>query len=262
MLLALDIGNTNVHIGLWNGTDWGQTWRVRTVRDKMPDEYAVLLRDFLGGFDQVHAVVVSSVVPSLTSAFVEFCERYLNLAPLVISSRINTGIAIQVDQPEQVGADRIVNSAAAHTLYGGPAIIVDFGTATTFDVIAHDGSYIGGSIAPGIGIARDALVGRAAQLYQVALQPPPSPLGRNTTHALQSGLFWGYVGLIEGLVTRLRNTLTAENTHGQPIKVIATGGLAPLFREHTTVIDQIAPLLTLDGLRIIYELNQTKPNHD
>ena len=147
-------------------------------------------------------------------------------------------------------------SVAAHTLYGGPAIIVDFGTATTFDMIAHDGSYIGGSIAPGIGIARDALVGRAAQLYQVALQPPPNPIGRNTTHALQSGLFWGYIGLIEGLVNRLRDAMALEHANGQPIKVIATGGLAPLFREQTTVIDQIAPLLTLDGLRILYALNQ------
>ena len=256
MLLALDIGNTNIHIGLWHGSEWGQTWRVRTVRDKMPDEYAILLRDFLGGFDAVDAVVVSSVVPSLTGAFVEFCQNYLKIDPLVVSSRIKTGIAIRVDQPEQVGADRIVNSVAAHMLYGGPAIIVDFGTATTFDMIAHDGSYIGGSIAPGIGIARDALVGRAAQLYQVALQPPPNPIGRNTTHALQSGLFWGYIGLIEGLVNRLRDAMALEHANGQPIKVIATGGLAPLFREQTTVIDQIAPLLTLDGLRILYELNQ------
>ncbi|MHB8628189.1 MAG: type III pantothenate kinase [Aggregatilineales bacterium] len=254
MLLALDIGNTNVLIGLWDGVAWTQTWRVRTVRDKMPDEYAVLLRNFLGSFESIHAVAISSVVPSLTSAFTELCKRYFQLEPLVVSTRINTGIAVRVDQPEQVGADRIVNSLAAHTLYGGPAIVVDLGTATTFDVVARDGSYIGGSIAPGIGIARDALVGRTAQLYQVALQPPPDPIGRNTTHALQSGLFWGYVGLIEGLVARLRTAM--PDGDGRDAKVIATGGLAPLFKEHTTIIDRIAPLLTLDGLRILYDVNQ------
>ncbi len=255
MLLALDIGNTNVLIGLWDGSTWTQTWRVRTVRDKMPDEYAVLLRNFLGSFDAIQSVAISSVVPSLTSAFTEVCKHYFQLEPLVVSTKINTGIAVRVDQPEQVGADRIVNSLAAHTLYGGPAIVVDLGTATTFDVIARDGSYIGGSIAPGIGIARDALVGRTAQLYQVALQPPPDPIGRNTTHALQSGLFWGYVGLIEGLVARLRAAM--PDGDGRDAKVIATGGLAPLFKEHTKIIDRIAPLLTLDGLRILYDLNQS-----
>jgi type III pantothenate kinase len=255
MLLAIDIGNTNVLIGLWDGVAWTQTWRVRTVRDKMPDEYAVLLRDFLGSFDGVQAVTISSVVPSLTTAFTELCKRYFQLDPLVVSTQINLGIAVRADQPEQVGADRIVNSLAAHTLYGGPAIVVDLGTATTFDVVARDGSYIGGSIAPGIGIARDALVGRTAQLYQVALQPPPDPIGRNTTHALQSGLFWGYVGLIEGLVARLRDAM--PDGEGRVAKVIATGGLAILFKEHTKIIDRIAPLLTLDGLRILYDLNHS-----
>ena len=252
MLLALDIGNSNIHVGLWNGTAWAHTWRARTVRDKMPDEYAVLLRDFLGGYEQVSGVVIGSVVPPLTSAFIELANRYVEVEPVVVSAHINTGIRVDVDNPDQVGADRIVNAAAVHHLYGGPAIVIDFGTATTFDVIAHDGSYIGGSIAPGIGIALDALVGRTAQLYQVALQPPPSPVGRNTTHALQSGLFWGYVGLVEGLVTRLRGAMPG----GDSAKVIATGGLAPLFNTHTPIIDHIAPLLTLDGLRILYDLNK------
>jgi type III pantothenate kinase len=197
-------------------------------------------------------VVIGSVVPPLTSAFVELSKRYIGVEPLVVSARIKTGIRVDVDQPDQVGADRIVNAAAVHQLYTTPAIVIDFGTATTFDVVSREGNYIGGAIAPGIGIAMDALVGRTAQLYKVTLQPPPDPVGRNTTHALQSGLFWGYVGLVEGLVARLKSTMPG----GADAKVIATGGLATLFREHASIIQEIAPFLTLDGLRIIYDLNR------
>jgi type III pantothenate kinase len=254
MLLAIDIGNTNIHMGLWRDS-WDLNWRAQTVSAKMPDEYAVLLRSYLRSkgldFDSITSVVIASVVPPLTSAFVELTRQYLGVEPLVISSHIRAGIMINVDYPEQVGADRIVNAAAVHKLYGGPAIVIDFGTATTFDVISKDGYYIGGSIAPGIGIAMDALVGRTAQLYKVALEPPPSPVGRNTTHAIQSGLFWGYVGLVEGLVARLQEAMPG----GSEAKIIATGGLAPLFRDHTRVIQEIAPFLTLDGMRIIYEMN-------
>ncbi len=253
MLLALDVGNTNIHVGLWNGTEWGNTWRARTIANKMPDEYAVLLHDFLGDFRGVSGVVIGSVVPPLTSAFIELTHRYLKVEPVVVSARIKTEIAVSVDNPDQVGADRIVNAVAVHKLYGGPAIVVDFGTATTFDVIDRKGSYIGGSIAPGIGIAMDALAGRTAQLYKVNLEPPPCVIGRNTTHAIQSGLFWGYVGLVEGLVNRIKSAMPADS---QNPKVIATGGLAPLFNTHTSVIDEIAPFLTLDGLRLLYELNR------
>ncbi len=254
-LLALDIGNTNIHMGLWCAGEWCFNWRARTVSEKMPDEYAVLVRNYLrdSGLDYtaIRRVAIASVVPPLTSAFVELTQRYIGVDPLVVSAHVKTGIRVDVDQPEQVGADRIVNAAAVHQLYGGPAIVIDFGTATTFDVISREGNYTGGSIAPGIGIAMEALVGRTAQLHKVALEPPPSPVGRNTAHAMQSGLFWGYVGLVEGLVARLRSVMP----DGADAKVIATGGLAPLFREHTSVIEHIAPFLTLDGLRIIYELN-------
>jgi type III pantothenate kinase len=250
-LLAIDIGNTNITFGLWNGQSWVGDWRSRTVQDKMPDEYAVLLRSFLRDdgyqFNQINGVVIASVVPKLTLAYVELCHRHIKVDPVVVTANSLTGIRIDVDNPEQVGADRIVNAAAVQYLYGGPAIVIDFGTATTFDIIAKDGSYIGGSIAPGIGIALDALVGRTAQLYKVTLQPPPSPIGRNTTHAIQSGLFLGYVEMVNGLTRRLQEAM--------PGKVIATGGLAPLFRDYTTVIDEIAPNLTLDGLRIIHGLN-------
>ena len=254
MLLAIDIGNTNMHIGLWNGEAWQCNWRARTVADKMPDEIAVTLRSFLhdAGLDYgaIDGVSVGSVVPSLTLAFTELTQRYMNVDPLVVDHRVKTGIRIAIDQPQQAGADRIANSAAVHALFGGPAIVVDFGTATNFDVVSAEGAYCGGAIAPGIGIAHDALVSLTARLHAVDLCPPPHAIGTNTIHAMQSGIFWGYVALVEGLVQRLVADMNTEK-----VKIIATGGLAPLFQQHTTVIDQIAPQLTLDGLRIIYDLN-------
>ena len=255
MLLAIDVGNTNVTLGLWRNNKWQPSWRARTVPDKMPDEYAVLVRNFLSGADvgyrAINGVIISSVVPPLTSTFVELVRRYIEIEPLVVTHLTKTGVKIAIDQPEQAGADRIVNAAAVVALYGGPAIVIDFGTATTFDVVSADGAYQGGAIAPGIVIAHDALVERAARLHKVDLIPPPCVIGKNTIHAMQSGIFWGYVALVEGLVTRLKQAMGDEK-----IMVIATGGLAPLFDQHTDVIDLIAPELTLDGLRIIYEMNQ------
>lgn len=253
-LLAVDIGNTNIHLGLWRDGAWRPAWRARTVAEKMPDEYAVLIRSFMEGdglsFEDISGVVVGSVVPRLTAAFVELSRRYIGIDPLVVTNKTKTGITVDIDQPEQAGADRIVNSAAVHALYGGPAIVIDFGTATTFDVVSADGAYQGGAIAPGINLAHDALVNRAARLHKIDLVPPPSPVGRNTIHAMQSGIFLGYVSLVEGLVRRIKTTLDDPR-----VKVIATGGLAPVFDEHTDVIDLIAPELTLDGLRVIYEMN-------
>jgi len=255
MLLAIDIGNTNVHLGLWQSNSWTLSWRARTVADKMPDEYAVLVRNFLNsadvGWRAVSGVIISSVVPPLTSAFTEMVRRYGEMEPLIVTAGTDTGVVIDIDQPEQAGADRIVNSAAVVALYGGPAIVIDFGTATTFDVISAEGAYTGGAIAPGINVAHDALVKRAARLHKVDLQPPPSPIGGNTIHAMQSGVFWGYVSLVEGLVKRIKATMPDET-----VRVIATGGLAALFKEYTDAIDIIAPELTLDGLRIIYERNR------
>jgi type III pantothenate kinase len=254
-LLAVDIGNTNVHLGLWRDNAWRPAWRARTVADKMPDEYAVLIRSFMEGdglgFDQISGVVIGSVVPRLTAAFVELAQHHMGIDPLVVTNQTYTGITVDIDIPEQAGADRIVNSAAVHALYGGPAIVIDFGTATTFDVVSADGAYKGGAIAPGINLAHDALVSRAARLHKIDLVPPPDPIGRNTIHAMQSGIFLGYVSLVEGLVKRIKASMGG----GDDIKVIATGGLAPVFQAQTDVIDLIAPELTLDGLRIIYELN-------
>jgi type III pantothenate kinase len=257
MLLAIDIGNTNIHLGLWRDGHLAVSWRARTVPDKMPDEYAVLVRNFLGtadvGFEAIDGVIISSVVPALTLAFRELVNRYTEMDPLIVTSDTKTGIRIDIDQPEQAGADRIVNSVAAYTLYGGPAIVIDFGTATTFDVISEDGAYIGGAIAPGIGISHDALVSRAARLHKVDFQPPPSPIGKNTIHALQSGIFLGYLSLIEGMIRRLKAAMDVDSGK---ITVIATGGLSVLFKPYTDVMDVIAPDLLLDGLRIIYERNQ------
>ena len=191
----------------------------------MPDEYAVLVRNFLDtadvGYGAITGVIISSVVPPLTLAFSELTRRYLNQEPLVVRHDTNTGVQIDIDQPEQAGADRIVNAAAIVAKHTYPAIVIDFGTATTFDVISKDGALIGVAIAPGVGVAHDALVSRAARLHKVDLVPPPSPIGRNTIHAMQSGIFWGYVGLVEGIVKRIKDDMPDEK-----VQVYATGGLA------------------------------------
>lgn len=253
-LLVLDIGNTNVTCGLWHDGKWRITWRARTVPDKMPDEYAVLLASFLESADLTYAaisgVAISSVVPRLTTTFVELVHRYIHVEPLVVTNRTNTGVRIEIDQPEQAGADRIVNSAAVVALYGAPAIVIDFGTATTFDIVSADGAYRGGAIAPGIVVSQEALVSHTARLHKVDLQPPPSVIGRNTIHAMQSGIFLGYVAMIEGMVARLKVAMNEPD-----VQVIATGGLAVLFNENTDAIDLLAPELTLEGLRVIYDLN-------
>lgn len=258
-LLAVDIGNTNIHLGLRQNDKWIISWRARTVIDKMPDEYAVLVRNFLASanltYEAINGVIIGSVVPPLTLAFVELSKRYLNIDPLVVTHDTDTGVRIQIDQPAQAGADRIINSAAVVALYRAPAIVIDFGTATTFDIISADGAYRGGAIAPGIGVAHDALVSRAARLHTVDIVPPPNPIGGNTIHAMQSGIFWGYVSLVEGMVTRLKAAMQAGGMGGDDIQVIATGGLAPLVHQNTTVIDLIVPELTLEGLRVIYERN-------
>lgn len=257
MLLAIDIGNTNIHLGLWQNDSWALSWRARTVHEKMPDEYAVLVRNFLTsaevGYKAISGVIIASVVPILTRAFKELVLRYFNMEPVIVTSDINLGVKVEIDQPEQAGADRLANAAAVAALYGGPAVVIDFGTSTNFDVVSKDNAYIGGAITPGIYLAHDALVNRAAKLHKIDLVPPPNPIGKNTIHAMQSGIFWGYLSLIEGVVGRIKDALEGENK-----KVIATGGLASLFVQYTDVFDVVAPELTLDGLRAIYNLNREK----
>jgi type III pantothenate kinase len=254
MLLCIDIGNTNITLGLYQSETLGPRWRLATNLERMPDEYALQFLGLLSnaGYSpaDLSGVCLASVVPPLTGRIVQTCRQYLDQDPLVVDPGVKTGVRILYDTPRSVGADRIVDAAAVHQLYGGPACVVDFGTGTTFDAISEEGDYLGGAIAPGIGIAAEALFQRAAKLTRVDIQRPPSAIGRNTTQSLQSGLLFGYVGLVEGMVARFRAEL------GPEMKVIATGGYAELIAQETDVIQIIAPWLTLDGLRIVWELNQ------
>lgn len=253
-LLTIDIGNTNLTLGLYEGEKLGPRWRLATVHERMPDEYGLQFLGLLGHADfqpiDLTGICLASVVPPLTGKVVEACIKYLGQEPLVVDTGVKTGVRIRYEDPRAVGADRIVDAAAVQRLYGGPACVVDFGTATTFDAINKDGDYLGGAIAPGIGIAAEALFLRTAKLPRVDLQRPPTAIGRNTVHAMQSGLLFGYVSLVEGMVARFRAELGAET------KVIATGGLAEIVARETEVIQIIAPWLTLDGLRIVWELNR------
>lgn len=254
MLLAIDIGNTNITLGLYNGEALGARWRLATAHERMPDEYGLQLIGLLEHAGrkptEVKAIALASVVPPLTGTMVQACKTYLNCEPLVVDAGVKTGVRVKYDDPKAVGADRIVDAAAVQKLYGGPACVVDFGTATTFDAISKEGDYLGGAIAPGIGIAADALYQRTARLTRVDLVRPPAAIGKNTVHAMQSGLLFGYVGLVEGMVARFRAEL------GPEMKVIGTGGLAEVIARETRVIQILAPWLTLDGLRIVWELNQ------
>jgi len=254
MLLTIDIGNTNVTIGLYQGETLGPRWRLATDHERMPDEFGLQLLGLLShaGFKptDLTGACLASVVPPLTGKMTEACHQYLRQEPLVVDAGVKTGVRIRYEDPRAVGADRIADAAAVQRLYGGPACVVDFGTATTFDGISAEGDYLGGAIAPGINIAAEALYLRTAKLLRVDLQRPPHVIGRNTVHAMQSGLLFGYVALVEGMVVRFRGEL------GPAMKVIATGGLAEVIARETQVFEIIAPWLTLDGLRIIWELNR------
>ena len=254
MLLAIDVGNTNLTLGLYEGDQLGPRWRLATDHERMPDEYGLqfvglLTHEALKAKD-ISGICLASVVPPLTSRIVQACNQYLGREPLVVDAGVKTGVRVRYENPKAVGADRIADAAAVQRLYGGPACVVDFGTATTFDGISKEGDYLGGAIAPGIGIAAEALFLRTAKLPRVDLQRPPNAIGRNTVHAMQSGLLFGYVALVEGMVDRFRMEL------GDDMKVIATGGLGEIIAAETEVIQVVAPWLTLEGLRIIWNLNR------
>jgi type III pantothenate kinase len=254
MLLCIDIGNTNITLGLYEGAVPGPRWRLSTEHERMPDEFGLQITGLLAlagkSAADISGVAMASVVPPLSSRWIETCRTYLKCDPLVVDAGVRTGVKIRYEDPRAVGADRVVDAAAAFRLYGGPACIVDFGTATTFDAISAEGEYLGGAIAPGIGIAAQALFQRTAKLPRVDIARPPAAIGRNTVHAIQSGLLFGYVGLVEGMVGRFREEL------GKEMKVIGTGGEADVIKRETRVIEILAPWLTLDGLRMIYEMNQ------
>lgn len=254
MLLTVDVGNTNITLGLYQSETLGPRWRMATAHERMPDEFGLQFLGFLSHVgvspSDLEGICLASVVPPLTGKIVEACRRYLEHDPLVVEAGVRTGVRILYEDPRAVGADRVADAVAVQHLYGGPACVVDFGTATTFDAISAEGDYLGGAIAPGIGIAAEALFRRAAKLPRIELRRPPSAIGRNTVHAMQSGLLFGYVSLVEGMVARFRAEL------GPEMKVIATGGLAEIVAQETEVIDIINPWLTLDGLRLIWGLNQ------
>jgi len=254
MLLAVDIGNTSITIGLYQTETLGPRWRLASDNERTTDEYGILLIQLLEragiAAGEVNEIAIASVVPPLTGTFENACRNYLNVAPLVVDAGTRTGIPLRYEDPKQVGADRVVNAAAARRMYKGPACIVDFGTATIFDAISAGGEYLGGAIAPGIGIASDALSQRTAKLPRVEIVRPPSAIGRNTVHSLQSGLLYGYVGLVEGMVARFRAEL------GPDMKTIGTGSFVEFIAKETRSIDIVEPWLALQGLKIIYELNR------
>jgi type III pantothenate kinase len=254
MLLTIDLGNTNLTIGLYQGKDLVHHWRLATEQTRMPDEYGLQLLGLLTNagrtLDDLGGICLASVVPPLTGRIVQACQEYLKQEPLVVDTGVKTGIRIRYEDPKAVGADRVADAVAVMQLYGGPACIIDFGTATTFNALTREGDYLGGAITAGINLAAEALYVHAAKLQRIDIQKPPSVIGRNTLHAMQSGLIYGYVSMVEGMVARFRSEL------GPEMKVIATGGLAELIVKETKVIQIHAPWLTLEGLRFIWELNR------
>ncbi len=254
MLLVIDVGNTNMVLGVYKDTELLDHWRIATDRQRTTDEYGVLIRElfYLNDLraDDINAIIISSVVPPVVPTLERMCQRYFGLSPLLIGPGVKTGMDIRYDNPREVGADRIVNAVAAYEKYGGPVIIVDFGTATTFCAVDAKGVYLGGSICPGIGISTEALVQRTAKLPRIELKRTDSVICRNTIESMQAGVFYGFVGQVEGIVSRMRRELDMS------ARVVATGGLAVVIAPATKAIDVVEPMLTLEGLRIIYERNR------
>ena len=247
MLLAVDVGNTQTVIGLYDGAVLKEHWRIATERHRTGDELSALLARFVD-LEELDGVVVSTTVPQLVREYTNFVERYVDAPLLLVGPGTRTGIAIRYDDPREVGPDRIVNALAAREKYGAPCIVVDFGTSTNFDVVSPAGEYVGGVLAPGIEISMDALFSRAARLFKVDFVAPPSVIGKTTATGLQSGFVYGFAGQVDGIVERIREELGVE------AQVIATGGLAGLVAPHSKTIGQVDPFLTLDGLRLVWDL--------
>ena len=259
MLLAFDAGNTNVVAAIHDGRTWRGIWRIATDPQRTSDEYAVWLLSLLSlrGLkrEDVSVAVVGTVVPAALYHLRHLCRDWFDVEPLIVRSNLDWGFEIKVDNPDEVGADRLLNVLAAHARYGGPLMVIDFGTATTFDVADRNGAYLGGVIAPGINLSIEALHRAAARLPRIGMGRPQAVIGTNTVAAMQSGVFWGYVGLVEGLVARIKAEYDAD------LKVIATGGLAPLMAEGTTLIEHIDADITLEGLRLLAQRNPAPTLH-
>lgn len=252
-LLVVDVGNTNIVLGLFLGDQLVNSWRLATARERTADEYGILARQLLG--ESLHAplegAIVASVVPPLNSAMTFMIRKYFGIEPLFVEPGIKTGVAIHVDNPAEVGADRIVNCVAAHATYGGPTVIVDFGTATTFDVVSEDAAYIGGVIAPGLNVSAEALFARAARLPRVDIRRPEHVIGTNTVVNMQSGIYFGYLSLVDGILARIKREVPNLK------RVVATGGLASLFADESEHIDDVDPELTMKGLKLIFDRNRS-----
>ncbi|HEY3314855.1 MAG TPA: type III pantothenate kinase [Bacillota bacterium] len=253
MLCAIDLGNTDIVVGLYRERELVRHWRLSTDRNRTADEFGIILHNLfsLAGIDlgELDAVCVASSVPPLTPAISEMCEQYLGLKPLVVGPGIKTGIVIKYDNPKEIGADRIADSIAAFELYGGPVVVVDFGTATAFDVISADGVYLGGALAPGITTSTEALFVRAAKLPRIDIGRPKSVIGKNTVASMQAGIVFGFAGQVDAIVRRIIAEL------GAPVRVVATGPFAELIAADSETIETVNPLLTLEGLRIVHERN-------
>lgn len=254
MLLAIDVGNTNIDFGVYQGEKLLVRWRISTDRRKTADELGIILRGF---FDyeglktqEVTGIVISSVVPPLMSALTTMAQKYFRVNPLVVEPGIKTGMPIRYENPREVGADRIVNGVAAYALYHGPVIVVDFGTATTFDVVSAQGEYLGGAIAPGIGISTEALFQRAAKLPRIDIVKPKGVIGKNTVASMQAGIYYGFTGQVDGIVTAMKEELKSDAF------VVATGGLAELIASDARTINVVNTFLALEGLRIIFHRNR------
>jgi type III pantothenate kinase len=259
LILVIDIGNTNIVFGMYRGESLLHHFRISTNRQATPDEYGVTIHQLfhMSGVsaEELEGIIISSVVPSIMHTLEEMCQKYLHHTPIIVGPGIRTGLNLRYENPREVGADRIANAVAAIAIYGSPVIVVDFGTATTFDCIDAGSNYLGGAIVPGIGISTEALYQRASKLPNIELEKPRRVIGRNTIHAMQSGIIYGYAGQVDGIVKRIRSEL------GEEARVIATGGLAALIADETETVSEVNPLLTLEGLRLIYERNRPANRH-